>query len=129
MGAHTHQFFDPFQGLTDADGRKFWNPVRPHFHRQGFRAEPLSATGFTGNQLEILLQLLALGFTTGIAELPLEDRKNAFEGPGVSPLPLAITAVGLDQNRFAASIEQHIPLFIREFIPWGLDLKAECLAH
>ena len=83
MGAHTHEFLNPFERLTDADGREFWNPVRPHLHRQGFGAEPLTATGFTGNQLEILLQLLALGFTAGIAELPLEDRENTLEGSGV----------------------------------------------
>ena len=129
MGAHTHQFFDPFQGLTNADGREFWNPVRPHLHRQGLGTKPLTGTAGTGNQLQIFLQLLALRLAAGITELPLENRKNAFERSGVSAFALAVTAVGLDQNRFAASIEQHIPLLIAELIPGGLDLEAKGFPH
>ena len=129
MSAHTHQFFDPFQGLTDADGRELWNPIGPHLHRQGFGAEPLTSTAGTGHQLQILLKFLALGLAAGVAKLTLKNRKNALKRAGVAGFALVVAAISLDQNRFAASVEQHIPLFISEFIPWGLDLETKGFSH
>ena len=125
MGAHAHQFFDPFQGLTDTDGSEFWNSVRPHLHRQGFGAKPLTTTGFTGNQLEILLELLTLGFTAGIAELPLEDYEARRVRLILAGDPMAVG----DAGRRADYLKANSGVLLLRVHRWTLALLRRMLAR
>ena len=125
MGTDTHQLFDPLEGFTHTHGGEFRNPEGADLHRECFGFQPLPAADFTGHQFQKLLQFLTLGFTAGIPQLALKDRKNALERTGVAPLALAIPAIGLNQNRFTAAVQQHITLLIRELVPRRLDLEAE----
>ncbi len=125
MDPDAHQLLDPLQGFSDADGRELWNPEGTHLHRQGFGPQPLPMTGLTWHQGQELLQLLALSLTAGIAQLAFQDRKNSLKRTRVRALALAVTTVGLDQDRFTTAIQQHIPLLIGELVPRGFDLESE----
>ena len=128
MGAHTHQLLNPPQAFAHAAAGELVDAVGPHPHRQGFGFEAQSMAAGTGHQLQKLLQLLADRFTTGIAQLALEDRQDPFKGPQIG-LRFAVAAVGLDRDRLLGAMQQHLVLLRRELIPGGLDLEAEGLAH
>ena len=126
--AHPHQRFNPPQGFAHAHGSEFVDGVGAHPHRQGFRPQPQPMTGGAWNQLQELLQLLAHRFTAGIGQLALQDRQDPLEGP-LKAGALAIAAIGLDQDRLPAAIEQHIALLVAELVPGRFDLKFERLTH
>ena len=125
--ADTHQLLNAFQGLSHAHGGEIGDPIGPDPHGQSLWTQTLSSTAGTGHQFQILLQLLTLGLTTGVTELSLKDRQDALKRAVVPRLPLAITAVGLNQDGISTAVEQHVLLLFRQLLPGSLDLETERL--
>ena len=127
-GANPHQLFNPFKGLADTHRRELRDPERTDAHCQSLGPQPLASAAAAGNKLQIFLQLLPLRFTTGITKLPLQDRQNPLKRACV-PSTLAVTTVGLNQNRFATAVQQNIALLVTEVLPGRLDLESEGFTH
>lgn len=126
-GPHAHQGLDALQGDGHAHRGELVDGIGPHPHRQGFGPQPQTVAAFAGHQLQVLLQLLAHRFATGVAQLALQDRQDPLEGPHIA-LALAVAAVGLDGDRLLAALQQHLALLLGEQVPGGFELEAEGLA-